>query len=1148
LTLKELRNKLPHTDPFQRMLASVGSGRSTNIHGLAGSLNAFLLDALRRGCDRQILAITPTTRAAEVLRDDLESLIGEKRVRYFPDWELIAFEDKSPHVEVTALRLETMQALLVGEPVVVIAPITALLRPTLEPEALAAASRVINVGDQLDLDDLARWLRSLSFEPENQVSEMGQYARRGGIIDIFTFGAEHPYRVELFDDEVESIREFDPATQRSLRSVDEMEVLPRREVLAGTEWWGDAAERIEAAEQQHGVNLKQIHERVDVGVHFDGMEFWNPLISGEKPSLFDHIDNRTIVYIEEPGDVEHHAERFAAETEKLIQRRMEREETALPYESVFHTWEHISQQIEKRVMLTYLELTPEGEFIEFGAKNVRQYEGNLGELQDDMVEFARTSRSDGSGTGKTLLLAENSSQAQRLEELLERAVDLCDILTGEIHNGFMFPAADLLLLNDHEIFSRYRGRHRYRKYRGTSAVRDIFALKPGDIIVHEDHGVGIYQGIERLTVDGVTRDLVRLLYRDNDKLFLPVEQVDRIQRFSGDDEARPAISKLGGADWERAKARTKKGAVKLAKELIELYARRQSQPGFPFSTDSHWMSEMEAAFVYEETRDQLTTIQQIKDDMEKAVPMDRLVCGDVGFGKTEVAIRAAFKAVLDQKQVAILVPTTILAQQHYRTFCERLADFPVRVEMLSRFRTKQQVNQTLGDLARGAVDIVVGTHRLLSQDVGFKDLGLLIIDEEHRFGVKHKERLKHMRSSVDVLSMTATPIPRTLYLSLTGARDMSVINTPPRDRLPVHTEIVQFDEDRVSEAILREIDRDGQVFFLHNRVQTIEERMELLTELLPDVRFRIAHGQMGERQLERVMLDFMEHKFDVLITTMIIQSGLDIPNANTIIMDRADWLGLAELYQLRGRVGRSAHRAFAYLMVPKDRKLKPDARRRLRAIEEFSDLGSGFKVAMRDLEIRGAGNLLGNEQTGHITAVGYDMYVKLLEEAIQEIKGEVADSAPDCDVETGVSAYLPDEYVTDGEQKMALYRRLAESRSLDEVDAFSDELRDRYGRLPDAAHGLTLNMKLKVVGRRLGARKLSVGKSGRIRIQFHTDRVPSQQEIMSLVQRSDRDVEFKLDEELTLEMMIADATGTDQASLAVDAVQTLIEDKVVKAA
>jgi len=1148
VTLTSLRARLAETEGFQQVVRALNAGQQEiPLHGLAGSLTGLLLAHLREACDRQMLAVTSTTEAAEELRDDLEMLLGEAKVRYFPDWELIPFEEKSPHVEVTALRLEALQALLVGEPVVIVAPVSALLRPTLEPEALAAASRVLRVGDLLDLDELAKWLRMLSFEPENQVQEMGQYARRGGIMDIFTFGAERPYRIELFGDEIESIREFDPATQRSVREVTEVEILPRREVLSGEEWWGDVGARLAEAETTYGVNLSALRERIDLGIHFDGIEFWCPLLSGVKPSLIDHLDARAAVYLAEPDDIAHHAKRFADETKKLIARRRERDEPALPFDAVFHSWEELLRSMPPRLRMAHHALAlaaPEAgaPVVEFGAQGVRQYEGSLEALREDMGAEARNG-------GRTLLLAENPSQAQRLEELLGTSLDVADIDVGKLHHGVLYPAGRVLVVNDHELFSRYRGRHRYRKYRGATPVVDVFALSPGDIVVHEDHGIGIYQGLERITVDGVSRDCVRILYREQDRLFVPAEQINRIQRYTQDDQAAPPIlSKLGGTDWERLKARTRKGVLKLAQELVELYAIRQSQPGFAFSPDTPLMREMEAAFIYEETRDQLRAINEIKENMEQPVPMDRLVCGDVGYGKTEVAMRATFKAVYDGKQVAVLVPTTILAQQHFRTFTERFAGFPVRIDMLSRFRSKDQIAQTLYDLERGRVDVVIGTHRLLSDDVKFKDLGLLIIDEEHRFGVRHKERLKHLRQTVDVLSMTATPIPRTLYLSLMGARDMSVINTPPKDRLPVHTEIIPFDEDRIAEAILREVDRSGQVFFVHNRVHSIEERAAWLKELLPEVRFQIAHGQMSEHQLERVMLDFLERQFDCLVTTMIIQSGLDMPNVNTVLVDWADQFGLAELYQLRGRVGRSSHRAFAYLMVSSDKKLTPEARRRLRAIEEFSDLGSGFKVAMRDLEIRGAGNLLGNEQSGFIAAVGFDLYVKLLDDAVKELKGEPVRPLSDCEVDLRASAYLPDAYVPDGEQKMGLYRRLSEALTLAEVEEFAGELRDRYGRMPEPAETLIALMKVKVMGRRLQAARVSVDKLGKLLVVFPAHSAPRREMLEELVRRSLMPVEFRWDGDLFMEMRLEEPPGPAQARKAVEALEALVGDVLVRAA
>ena len=1123
------------TEPFARTISDIDDGeRHLALHGLAGSLDGILLSHLRRSCDRQMLVVTPTTDAAEEIRDDLETLLGEAAVCYFPDWEVVPFEEKSPHVEVTGLRLEALQKLLLGDPLVVVTSVAAIMHPTLEPEALAAASRIIRVGDLVDLNELAGWMRALSFEPENKVEQIGQYARRGGIIDVYTFGAENPYRIELFDDEVESIREFDPATQRSTGSVEEIEILPRREILSGADWWADAPDRIDEAAERTGQDLSTIREQVSLGIHFAGIEFWSTVLSGVRPSLLDHLDNRAIVYLADKDAVEERAKRFYKDMSGIIDRRQERGQPVLPIEDVLHAWNDLERQINDRVRLDHVELSLGDECIEFGGRTVRRYEGSLEALAQDMDAVAH-------GKGTTLVLAENEAQAARLEDVLGTSFDRCDIDVGRTSTGFFYPAAGVQVVNDHELFSRQKRRHRYKRYHGSAAIKDAFSLTPGDVVIHEDHGIGVYQGIERIAIDGVARDTVKILYRDKDKLYVPAEEIDRVQRFSKDEENAPVLSKLGGADWERLKAKTKKGAVKLAKDLIKLYATRQANPGFSYSEDGHWMNEMEAAFIYEETRDQLTAIRDIKADMEKEQPTDRLVCGDVGYGKTEVAIRAAFKAVVDQKQVAVLVPTTILAQQHYHTFKERLSGFPVRVDVLSRFRTKKEIETALHDVERGQVDILIGTHRILSQDVKFKDLGLIVIDEEQRFGVKHKERLKHLRQTVDVVSMTATPIPRTLHLSLMGARDMSVINTPPKDRLPVHTEVIPFDEDKVAEGILREIDRSGQVFFLHNRVHSIEERAEWLKDLLPDVRFRIAHGQMSERQLEKVMLDFIDHKFDVLITTMIIQSGVDIPNANTIFVDRADMFGLAELYQLRGRVGRSNHRAYAYLLVPPETMLNPKARKRLRAIEEHSDLGSGFRVAMRDLEIRGAGNLLGNEQHGFIAAVGFDLYVKLLDEAIREMNGEVVESVPDCEVDIRLSSFLPDDYVADGEQKMELYRRLSAAASLDETRDFEHELKDRYGFPPEPARSLIAMMRMKILGKTMRAGKISVDRRGVVTIRFAQANAPRQDTLAEMVGRSVLPIDFRLDGDMYMTMDVKTPPGLEQAQRVIETLEILTD-------
>ena len=1127
--------RIQATAPFAEVVAALKDGLGElTLHGMAGSLPSILLAHIRRTCDRQMLVVTPTTEVAEEIRDDVEGLLGEEAVCYFPDWEIVPFEEKSPHVEVTGLRLEALQRLLLGDPVVVVAPVASIMRPTLEPEAIAAATRVVRVGDLVELDELAGWLRALSYEAENKVEQIGQFARRGGILDVYTYGYERPFRIELFDDEVESIRAFDPVSQRSTDTVQEIEILPRREILSGGDWWRDALPRLDEVAEETGQDLTQICDQIALGTHFPGIEFWSSVLSGVHPSLVDHLEKNAVIFLADSEAVEQQAGRFFDDMGGLIERRRERGQPVLPVERVLHSWETIESQIDARTRLNQVELAMSGEYVEFGARSVRRYEGSIEALREDIESAAREK-------GATLVLAENDAQAARLEDLLGSSLDRCDIDVGRLHHGFWYPAGGAQIVNDHELFSRTKRRHRYRRYHGAAPVKDAFSLTPGDVVIHEDHGIGIYQGIERITLDGISRDTVKILYRDKDRLYVPAEQIDRIQRFSAEEEEAPVLSKLGGADWERLKAKTKKGAVKLARDLIQLYATRQSNPGFSFSPDGHWMNEMEAAFVYEETRDQLSTIREIKVDMEKPQPTDRLVCGDVGFGKTEVAIRAAFKAVVDQKQVAVLVPTTILAQQHYHTFCERLSGFPVRVDVLSRFRTKMEIEKALHDIERGQVDILIGTHRILSQDVKFRDLGLIVIDEEHRFGVKHKERLKHLRQTVDVVSMTATPIPRTLYLSLMGARDMSVISTPPRDRLPVHTEVIPFDQDKIAEGILREIDRSGQVFFLHNRIHSIEERAEWLKELLPGVRFRFAHGQMSERQLEKVMVDFMEHKFDVLITTMIIQSGVDIPNANTIFVDRADTFGLAELYQLRGRVGRSSHRAYAYLLVPPETMLNPRARKRLRAIEEHSDLGSGFRVAMRDLEIRGAGNLLGNEQHGFITAVGFDLYVKLLDEAVRELKGEVVESLPDCEVDMRLSSYLPDDYVADGEQKMDLYRRLAASSSLSEVQDFETELKDRYGFPPEPARALLAMMRIKILGKTMRASRVAVDRKGKVTVRFSIERAPRQDVLAEMVGRSPLPLDFRVDGDVHMVMDVATPPGLDQARRVVETLEILTD-------
>jgi transcription-repair coupling factor (superfamily II helicase) len=706
--------------------------------------------------------------------------------------------------------------------------------------------------------------------------------------------------------------------------------------------------------------------------------------------------------------------------------------------------------------------------------------GKLDLLRQDIEKFLRAIPD-----GRVYFLCESSAHTESMQDLLEESkigFPQLHVVTGSLSAGFQWPAAKLAIYTDHEFYGRIRRPHRRRRFAEGLSRRQLRALSRGDFVVHIDHGVGVYQGLERIRVRSHERECLAIGYLDNDKLFVPVEKMDRVQKYSGREGFVPHVHKLGSAEWERTKQRTTNRLKNIAKDLVALYASRQAQSGYAFAPDSHWQREMEAAFQYEDTPDQRRAAGEVKTDMEKPRPMDRLICGDVGYGKTEVAIRAAFKAVQEGKQVAVLAPTTILAQQHYNTFRDRLLNYPLNIDLLSRFRSKAEQKDTTQKLQAGEVDIVIGTHRLLSKDVAFKDLGLLIIDEEQQFGVRSKERLKQLRVNVDALALSATPIPRTLHMSLLGLRDMSQINTPPRDRLPIATEVVEFDRKLIQHAILREVQRGGQVFFVHNRVQSIDRIAGLLAPLVPNVRLGIAHGQMPEHALERVMLDFLQKKFQVLISTMIIEAGLDMPNVNTIIINRADRFGLSQLYQLRGRVGRSRQKAYCYLVIPPVKTLTAEALKRLQTIEEFTDLGSGFQIAMRDLEIRGAGSLLGAEQSGFIDSLGFDLYCKILEEAVGEVRRDqqfaptpVAEKLSECKVDFDGDAFLPDNYVELPAERVNLYRRLAEAKEVDDVARLEDELRDRFGRLPHAAAGLLAMVKLRILGARAGLRSLHLG-------------------------------------------------------------------------
>jgi transcription-repair coupling factor (superfamily II helicase) len=1050
--------------------AVCGAAAPVTLTGLAGSSLSILLSILYRRLGATLVVVCPND--GEALKEDLDGLVGEDRALLFPDWEILPYDEFSPHEAIVGARLATLSAIAEGRPAVVVVPLRAFVRTVIPPEDLAAASVGLAVGQRIVPHDLVATLGEAGYSRATVVEDVGTFATRGGILDVYPQGSDCPIRIELVGDEIESIREFDPFSQRSVKKVEGVRILPAREVVLGRE----AVDRFLVSVGRARARKADLRGLEDVVMHvkdrffFDGIEAYAPSFYSKRATVEDYLPADARYVLVDREALEEKARAAVAEAEM---RFREGGGEARAYPAPEATVSTLDQALARVAPANVVEISPldtARAALAMGFRTCEPFAGNLRVLSSAIADAAREGYT-------TYILCDNIGQVERLEELVSQPGGAVSIGVGRLREGFAFPEALLRVITDHEIFGRYKRKHRYPRFKGEGPIESYRALNVGDFVVHVNHGIGRYGGVEQLTVEGRETECLLVHYQDGDKLYVPIEQLDLLQKYIGKDSEPPALSKLGGAGWERIKARTKKAIKEMAEELIRIYALRQARPGHAFKPDSRWQKELEASFIYEDTVDQARTTEEIKRDMERPKPMDRLVCGDVGYGKTEVAIRAAFKAVTEGKQVAVLVPTTVLAQQHFYTFRERLAEYPVVVEMLSRFRTAKMQREIIRGLAAGTVDIAIGTHRLIQKDVAFKDLGLVIIDEEQRFGVAHKETFKKMRATVDVLTLTATPIPRTLHMALMGARDMSTIDTPPKDRLPVETEVLQFDEDVVVTAVLRELDRGGQVFFVHNRVESIDSVAAHLGGLMPEMRIAVAHGQMHERALERVMLDFIEKKYDILVSTMIVESGLDIPNVNTIIVNQADALGLAQLYQLRGRVGRSRHRAYAYLLVPKGRRLTDIQRKRLKTIMEFTELGSGLKIAMRDLEIRGVGNILGPEQSGYIAEVGFDMYVKLLEEAVKELKGEAVEPRIETKIETDMPALIPAGYVENPQQRVVFYKRLVETRKAEEVDALAAEIQDRYGALPEAARNLLEFQKIRILAVPGGMERVVVKKS-----------------------------------------------------------------------
>ncbi len=1089
--------------------ASMELGTSTvklGVSGLAAGAKILWWGSFAKAKKNQHLILVPDEISANSAVRNLRIFYPKEQVLYFPGQDFLPYQVYARSREGSSQRIQVLTELMLKKPLFIVTTPEAFCQKLI-PKALFAHSLLkLQVGKQLGRDMLVQRLVELRYEREDLVESPGQFAVRGSLVDVFPPNLEKPLRIDFFDDEIDSLRYFHQDHQRTLEMLQEVVIAPAKEMLLPGENyslgiqkikkdWAKAVktlEKLKNVESMRQLNqlMESIMSNLESNIGFDETERLQPYFFTEQASILDYFDSQPIVFLDEPQRL----------LEKWLHYEQERGEAfvdllekglALPGQAkLYLETAEIKELLKGCSVLAFSSLPQKSHLLDLEqtisaqAKTMHPFFGKLGILKEDLIRWKK-------GGNSILIFVQGLEQAEQLREMLwdyeiealiqsEANVPILSgqirILIGDWNQGFHYPGIKLVVITEQEILGHRKiSKKRSPSQKGVN-IRTFTDLKEGDYVVHNQHGIGKYLGVERLEVGGVFKDYLQIQYSGADRLYIPTDQIDIIQKYIGAEGQAPRLHKLGGAEWNRVKSKVKAAVEDMAEELLKLYATRETAVGYAFSPDTPWQQEFEALFPYQETPDQLQAIKELKRDMEKPKPMERLLCGDVGYGKTEVALRGAFKAINDGKQVAVLVPTTVLAQQHYNTFSERMAGFPVSIGLLSRFRTPKEQAKVIHGLKTGSVDLVVGTHRLLSNDVLFKDLGLVVVDEEQRFGVAHKEKLKILSQKVDVLTLTATPIPRTLHMALSGVRDMSVIETPPEDRYPVQTYVVERQTELIRDAIRKELGRGGQVYYIHNRIEDIERVTQKLRQLVPEARVAMAHGQMRETELEDVMLAFVEGEYDVLVCTTIIENGLDIPNVNTLIVDDADYLGLAQLYQIRGRVGRSNRVAYAYFTFRPDKIISQIAQKRLNAIREFTEFGSGFKIAMRDLEIRGAGNLLGPEQHGQILAVGFDLYCRLLEEAVEKARGTPAASIKFepllAVVELAVNAYLPDEYIDRSGFKMEMYRRLAESKDLEEIDEAEAELYDRFGEFPEPVKNLLEIAKIRILGNMLYLKRI----------------------------------------------------------------------------
>ena len=1045
------------------------------VEGFSGASRALFLAQLKKNIKRPIVVLTAGQNTGETLLGDLKYFFRHEKIRdapqFFPAWETLPYEHISPLTEVSGERLFILDQLMHGNCPFLVVPIEAVMQCVVPKSVLRKQVFPLKKGDSLDREFLEACLVDNGYTRVHMVEGRGEFSVRGDIVDLFQSAFSNPIRVEFFGDQVESLREFDINSQVSVQEIGETKILPIREVTLTPEGIERGVNNIRAFAGKNDFDQAQLKEVVDRIEHlggFSGVERLSSFFYPEKENLFDYLSDETLVAVDEVDVVLAKCDQYQQLIQDEYENALDNGDIAAPPQDFYLTVEDVKSRLSsaKSLSMNSLKLS-DSESPDVAHFDIRPIPLLRGKF-DSLAEVALKWQEEGM---EAVIVAPTKGQVRRVHQLLDEYGLEMGVDKGLISSGFQIHGLGKLFVAESEIFGRSH-KHRYRrKPKSQSFQRGFKDLRPNDYLVHVDYGIGKYLGTRELQTGVGGGEFLEILYADDEKLYIPMDGLGYIQKYMGAGEASPPLSKMGSISWKRQKSRAKKAIQEMAEDLLKLYATRKITERPSYSANSIAMEEFADSFEFEETDDQLKAIDEIEESLEDSKPMDRLVCGDVGYGKTEVAMRAAFKVVMEKKQVAVLVPTTILAQQHLNTFQERFRNYPVNIEQVSRFRTPKEQKEILEKLKTGEMDILIGTHRLLSKDIKFANLGLIIVDEEQRFGVKHKERLKKLRASVDILTLTATPIPRTLHFSLMGVRDLSVIETPPSDRLAVKTFVRKFDEKVIREAILRELDRGGQIFFVHNKIHSILSIKELILKIVPQIRIGVAHGQLREHQLEEVMKQFMDHEIDLLLCTTIIESGLDIPSANTIIINRADAFGLAQLYQLRGRVGRYRHRAYAYLLIPGTLAISPEARKRICAIEEMNELGAGFQLAARDMEIRGVGDMLGHKQSGHISTIGFDMYCKLIEEAVKEIQGEKVESLIEPEIDLMVKGYIPRDYIENLNQRLEVYRRIQLTADLEDCKSLSGELLDRYGILPEPVEKLMDLLEIRVLCQKLHVSK-----------------------------------------------------------------------------